>query len=307
MIEQPLVSFVMNCYNGEKFLCRSLDSIKNQTYNNWELIFWDNCSTDRSKEIMLSYKEPRFRYFKSEKNVNLGQARAWAVDVCKGKYIAFLDVDDEWYPEKTEIQVREMSKDDYVLSVTGVLCINEDNGKDRRPFIIPHESGYLFERELTQFDINMPAAMVKRTALLEKNLNFDPEIHASEEYCLFMQLMYGEKVCIIKDILANYNIRYNSLTNKAIERWYIERFHTLDRIIASHPEAEDKYPDAFRIAKARGNYYKARYLMSLNKKKEARKILYSIKDVDYRYKILFILSFFPKNIWNLVHQKRNMR
>ena len=80
----------------------------NQTYSNWELIFWDNASTDKSEEIFKSYKNPRFKYFRSKENVSLGQARNWAVNECKGEYIAFLDVDDEWFPEKTTIQVNAM-------------------------------------------------------------------------------------------------------------------------------------------------------------------------------------------------------
>ena len=305
--KMPLVSIIMNCYNCEKYLYRSLNSILAQTYSNWELIFWDNASTDGSKEILDSYNEPRFKYFRSKENVSLGQARAWAVEVCSGDYIAFLDVDDEWHPTKTEIQVNEMLKDNYVLSVTGVLEVNEDNPSQQREFIVPKTSGYIFEEELRQFDINMPVAMVKRDALIEKNLNFDPLVRASEEYCLFMQLMYGEKVCIIKDILAKYYIRGNSLTNKCIDRWYIERYHTLECITKSHPEAESKFKDGFRIARARGAYYHARYYMSIGEKKKARRELKNILSVDKKYVILFMLTFLPVFVWNKVHEIKNMR
>ena len=65
---QPLVSIVINCYNGEEFLKSAIDSIYSQTYTNWEIIFWDNCSTDRSSEIALSY-DKRLRYFKSTTDV----------------------------------------------------------------------------------------------------------------------------------------------------------------------------------------------------------------------------------------------
>ena len=304
---QPLVSFIMNCYNGEQYLKRSLDSIIGQTYSNWELIFWDNCSTDRSKEIFDSYKEPRFKYFRSEKNVNLGQARAWAVEKCQGDYIAFLDVDDEWFPKKTEIQVTEMQKDDYVLSVTGLYNTPEDDHSDKRPFHIPDSSGYLFEKELINFNIGMVESMIKREALIKKGLNFDPEVKASEEYCLFMQLIYDEKICVVPEILAQYYFHKNSLTNKSIDRWYIERFYTLNKILEKHPEAEQRYPQAFVEARARGYYYKARYLHSIGNIKAARECLKGIRKVNRKYMLLYLLTFFPAAVWNKVHTIKDRR
>ena len=67
---EPLVSFIVNCYNGELYLKRCLDSILTQTYQNWELIFWDNASTDHSKEIFTSYGDKRFKYFNSDVKVS---------------------------------------------------------------------------------------------------------------------------------------------------------------------------------------------------------------------------------------------
>jgi glycosyltransferase involved in cell wall biosynthesis len=303
----PLVSFVMNCYNGEKYLHRSLETILKQTYQNWELVFWDNASTDHSKEVLESYHEPRFKYFRSKENVTLGQARAWAVEVCQGEYIAFLDVDDEWLPEKTEKQVCDMLSDDYVLSYSGVVEVDEANTEHRRNNIPQYESGYIFKDLLNHFDINLPAAMIKRQSLIDKGLNFDPFVKASEEYCLFMQLIYGEKVSVVKEPLANYYIRRDSLTFKCIDRWYIERFYTLDRIKKTHSEAEEKFSKEFKSAYARGTYYKARYLMYQGKRKEAREELKTIRQVDKRYKYLLYLSYLPTFCWNYAHQLKNMR
>lgn len=303
----PLVSFVMNCYNGEKYLHRSLKTVLDQTYDNWELIFWDNASTDSSKAIMDSYNEPRFKYYKSEENVSLGQARNWAVDACKGDFIAFLDVDDEWYPEKTEMQVAEMLKEDYALCYSGVTEVDESDISRRRDNIPSYQSGYIFTNLLLHFDINLPSAMISRKKLVEKGLNFDPFVQASEEYCLFMQLIYEEKVAVINRSLANYYIRRDSLTNKCIDRWYVERFYTLDKIKETHPEAVTKYREEMESAYARGHYYKARYLMSQGHKKDARKELKTIRTYDKRYNLLLLLSYMPKCLWDYVHQLKNMR
>ncbi|SVC54039.1 uncharacterized protein METZ01_LOCUS306893, partial [marine metagenome] len=86
----------MNCYNGEKYLREALDSIIDQTYKNWELIFWDNQSTDNSANIVLSYNDHRIKYFLSKKSSLLYDARNLAIEKTQGEYLAFLDVDDFW-------------------------------------------------------------------------------------------------------------------------------------------------------------------------------------------------------------------
>lgn len=92
-----LVSIIMNCYNGEKYLEKSLESIITQNYTNWELIFWDNQSTDNSKKIFDRFSKPNFKYFLSEKHTTLYEARNLACERAKGEYIAFLDCDDVWH------------------------------------------------------------------------------------------------------------------------------------------------------------------------------------------------------------------
>ena len=81
--KQELVSIILNCYNGEKFLAEALLSLKNQTYKNWELIFWDNRSTDSSKEIVFSFKFKNLRYFLSKKHTSLYEARNLAIKKLK--------------------------------------------------------------------------------------------------------------------------------------------------------------------------------------------------------------------------------
>ena len=75
MIKKPLISILMNCYNGEKYLKESLNTVIKQSYNNWELIFWDNQSNDNSVEIAKSYRDERIKIFISERHTNLGEAR----------------------------------------------------------------------------------------------------------------------------------------------------------------------------------------------------------------------------------------
>ena len=102
-----LVSIIVNCHNGEKFLDQCIESIINQEYQNWEVIFWDNCSTDNSKKIFFKYmeKDNRFNYFYSEKLTNLSITRNLAISKSQGQFICFLDVDDYWKKNKIKQQL----------------------------------------------------------------------------------------------------------------------------------------------------------------------------------------------------------
>ena len=91
-----LVSIIMNCHNGEMYLSEAVESVLSQTYRNWELIFWDNQSNDRSSEIIKSCIDPRIYYHYAKEFTTLGEARNLAISKSQGKFIAFLDADDIW-------------------------------------------------------------------------------------------------------------------------------------------------------------------------------------------------------------------
>ena len=101
----PLVSVIVNCYNGEKYLKYAVESILSQTYRNLELIFWDNRSTDKSKGIIQSYKDKRIKYFYAKKHTTLYEARNLALQNCNGQFVCFLDVDDWYESSKIENQI----------------------------------------------------------------------------------------------------------------------------------------------------------------------------------------------------------
>lgn len=306
LTEEPLVSFIVNCYNGEEYLNKCFNSILAQEYSNWELIFWDNASTDNSIGIFKSFRDSRFKYFKSEKNVSLGQARAWAVNECKGKYIAFLDVDDEWVPEKTHLQVLKMEKDNSILSYGGIQEVYQNNNKSKK--ILPHHtSENNFKKNLLQFEINMPTIMIQREALKKKNLNFDPSITASEEYCLCMQLIYNEKVSVLNKPLAKYLVRKDSLTNKNSQYWAHERLYTLYKLESTHPDIKIKFKQELKEAYSRASYYKTRHLMFINNRKEALIEMGKVKFVNFRYFTLYMILLLSSSFWKKVHEIKNAR
>lgn len=285
----PLVSIVVNCYNGEKFLKQCLESIFNQTYENWEMIFWDNASTDNSHAIFKSFKDNRLNYYRSSKNVSLGQARAWAVNKCKGEYIAFIDVDDEWFPNKTEIQIRQMIKDNSCLSYSGVL-LKMDNG-NTATFNPKYKSGYIFDKLLNQFEINMPCSVIKSEALNILNINFDPEIVASEEYDLFIQLAAKFNISVIKEPLCIYRISSNSLTNSSINSRAQDKRLTFTKLEKNFSVEISKCKKAYQKAKAKINYYEFQNFYFQGNYIDAKRSLKKILFIDYRYFLIFVTLF----------------
>jgi len=104
--EKPLVSIIINCFNGEKYLKKALDSVVSQSYQNWEIIFWDNQSTDKSAKIFNSYKDIRFKYYYAHKHSKIVyEAKNFVISKAKGDFFAFLDVDDWWLSNKLQDQI----------------------------------------------------------------------------------------------------------------------------------------------------------------------------------------------------------
>ena len=92
----PKFSVIMNCLNGSKYLKQSINSLLDQHYQNWELIFWDNNSTDNSRDIFNTFNDKRLKYFFNNNKTSLYAARNLSINKAKGDYITFLDTDDYW-------------------------------------------------------------------------------------------------------------------------------------------------------------------------------------------------------------------
>lgn len=113
-----LVSVVMPAYNTGKYIKDSIESVLVQTYQNWELLIIDDASTDNTADVIASFNDSRIKYFKNEKNLGGALSRNRALREAKGKWIAFLDSDDIWLPEKLERQISFMQKNDYAFTFT---------------------------------------------------------------------------------------------------------------------------------------------------------------------------------------------
>ena len=115
---QDLVSIIMPSYNTAPYIKETMESVLVQSYQNWELLIVDDCSADNTDEIINLFHDPRIRYFKNDKNSGAAISRNRALREAKGRFIAFLDSDDLWMPQKLERQITFMEKNGYAFSYT---------------------------------------------------------------------------------------------------------------------------------------------------------------------------------------------
>lgn len=126
-MQENLVSIITPVYNAQQFIGATIESVMNQTYQQWELILVDDCSSDGSVQIIQEYqaKDDRIRLLQLKENSGAAVARNQGIVAAKGQYIAFIDADDEWMVEKLEIQIQVMQDQGYAFTYTGIEFMNE--------------------------------------------------------------------------------------------------------------------------------------------------------------------------------------
>lgn len=295
-----LISIVMNCYNGEKYLREAIDSVRSQTYPHWELVFWDNRSTDGSAVIAQSYGDDRIRYLLAPQHTTLGGGRRRAVNECRGEFISFLDTDDIYLPENLARKLEFIEREEAGMVYGGIIYMNEA-GEERRRRLPQHLSGMVFEAMLQQFETDVPTMMIRRSAFEATGLNFDERIFGSEEYDLLLQLAVTQRCSIVPEYLAKLRHHRSSLTYAVMEKWAADRLLTLGKIVGAHPGIERQHPAAFREARARADYYRARWLVDAGRPGEALGVLRKVTSVGWKYLCLYLALRISPGCWNFVH------
>jgi glycosyltransferase involved in cell wall biosynthesis len=287
-----VVSVIINCFNGEMYLKEAIESVCNQDFKDWEIIFWDNQSTDSSAEIVLHFNDPRIKYFYSESHDKLGMARQKAVEKATGEFIAFLDCDDYWLPNKLETQVITMNSGSYVLAYSSV-SITDEKDNPIVDLLPAHSSGYIFNDLLENFDINMATPILRRQSLIDYGLNFDSQIFASEEVNLFLKLAYFGEVATSHEPLAVIRQRNDSLTNKSLRLWYLDLELTIKQLLEIDSEIPKNFKVGYNKIVARKNYYKSRYFLDCNQYKNTVNYAFKSARLDKKYFWYFWLSLIP--------------
>lgn len=183
-----LISIVVPYYNRLECLAKLIDSVKAQTYSNWELIIVDDCSTDsvKAQEIIEQSNESRIIYHRHEVNKNGAQARNTGIDLSKGEYIAFLDSDDLWFPDKLEVQLQQISQckqPENTILYGALEKIYQDGSKPTQ--ILPI-SPKLDEDSVSDYLFAQNGLMQTSTFFLSKQLTekirFNPRLPRHQDY-----------------------------------------------------------------------------------------------------------------------------
>ena len=216
MKKKPLISIIINCFNGEKYLEKCLNSILKQTYQNYEVIFWDNKSKDNSKLIFLKIKDSRFKYYSDNIHVSLYTARNKALNLVSGKYVAFLDVDDLWFPEKLELQVDIMESDCNIgFCYSGFKFLSEYSGNIKSAYNNKSlKSGYITSYLLKNYNVGILTLMLNKDIIDSNNIKFDNRFNIMGDMDFVLRLSRISLGVPIKSDLAIYRRHQNNLSSK---------------------------------------------------------------------------------------------
>ena len=206
----PTVSVLMNCYNGEKYIRESIESVLAQTYKDFELVIWDNVSIDRSWQIIAEYKDVRIIPIRATKHTTLAEARKLAFPYLRGKWVAIVDVDDLWMEDKLEKQLNAASKytqPGFVYCSTNVLS---DCERLRAEHIFSRMAGELPEgniyRRLLRGNYIAIASLLINRECLESIGGFSGKFPIMEDYYITLNLARKYPVVAIQDSLCDYRL-----------------------------------------------------------------------------------------------------
>ena len=240
--DQLLISIVINCYNGEKYLAKTIDSIFKQTYKNWEIIFWDNQSTDNSAKIAQSYLDSRVKYYISPNHTTLGKARNLAMEKATGEWCAFLDSDDVWVANKLEDQIDIINRDQNAGVIYGQMLVYKENIKHDSIWT-KSMSGYTHKTMIK----NLPEGQILNQLL---NINFIPLLTAifkrdlfmivggvsehmqiAEDYDLFLKLSCLTNFRAVQNVVAYYRVHDNNTSIIKQEQCFIEVLEIINKYL----------------------------------------------------------------------------
>ncbi len=223
----PLVSVVMPAYNAEKFIEETVKSVQAQTVSDFELIIIDDCSTDKTFDVItrLAFKDNRIKVVKGEKNMGVAHVRNKGLSLAKGKYVALLDSDDIWLPEKLERQIKLAEENKADLVYCSYAMIDENGNKVCEDFIVPEKTGY--EDTLIKSVISCSTALM--TSDICKKYSFPTDMY-HEDYAFWLDILKDGNIAVGDTaVTAKYRLLQTSRSsgkfNCAVHRWKIYRNH----------------------------------------------------------------------------------
>lgn len=223
-----LVSIVMPSYNTGNLIADSIKSVLSQTYHNWELIVVDDCSSDDTDEVVSLFADERIKYIKNDKNSGAAVSRNRALKEAKGKWVAFLDSDDLWFPEKLEKQINFMKSNKYHFSYTEYEEMNAE-GADTGVIV----SGPRHISKSGMYNFCWPGCltvMYDREYVGEVQI---ADIKKNNDYAMWLKVCKKTDCYLLDEILAKYRRgRTGSVSSHSIKTmigWHYKLFREVER------------------------------------------------------------------------------
>ncbi len=228
----------MNCKNGEKYLEESLESIINQSYQNWELIFVDNASNDNSKKIFFNLNDHRFKYFFLKNEVNLGTARQEALKNCSGDFISFLDTDDIWFNEKLEKQIYYFKNPKIGMVISNTIFFSSKKNKVLYSKSPP--TGNVFYDLLKNYFISLETLICRKKFIDQIFFKFDKEYSMISDMDLTLRLSAISELSYCPQVLSKWRVHDKSDTWNKKDLFFTEKLNLIEKITLINKNNENK-------------------------------------------------------------------
>ncbi|WP_195939935.1 glycosyltransferase family 2 protein [Romboutsia sp. 1001713B170131_170501_G6] len=214
-MNEALVSIITPVYNAERFLGDTIKSIQNQTYKNWELVLVDDCSKDGSADMIKEFqaKDDRIRYIKLEKNSGASVSRNTGIKNAKGRFIAFVDSDDIWQPEKLKIQIEYMLENKLGFTFTSYRYMKEDGRLTKKVAKAPKKINY--RGLLKNTIIGCSTVVIDKEIVGEFSM---PLVRRGQDTATWLQILKTQDYAYgIEKDLVNYRLVGDSLSSNKIK------------------------------------------------------------------------------------------
>lgn len=222
-----LVSIIMPSYNTAQYIGESIRSVIEQTYTNWELLIVDDCSTDDTDTVVASFRDARIHYFKNASNSGAAVSRNKALREARGRWIAFLDSDDLWHPEKLEKQIRFMQENGYSFSYTNYSEINEQSQPLGRMVTGPKRI-----TKTGMYNYCWPGCLTVMYDASVVGLIQIAGIKKNNDYAMWLKVCRKADCWLLADSLAFYRKRRGSISRNSyltLVRWHYRLYRDAEK------------------------------------------------------------------------------
>ncbi|MFO8108955.1 MAG: glycosyltransferase family 2 protein [Thermoplasmata archaeon] len=218
------VSVIIPTYNRSKVLVKAVESVLNQTYENFELIIVDDKSKDDTADTVEQFKDPRIKYHRNEINLGGSGSRNVGIELAKGEFIAFLDDDDQWLPEKLERQVEVLKKASAGCCGVYTGLTKYRNGKPLTKKMIPRD-GMIFNDLLWENIIGSTSVIMLRKKSIIDVGGFTQDLPASQELDLYLRLAKKYEFKCVPESLVVYHIHQdNQITSDYSKKVFARKY-----------------------------------------------------------------------------------